>query len=376
MRHPEDFRGDLLAMVGSARIGALRVQELLREHGADTLTAAVEAALDSAEALTRACIATWRDGTYRAQVLIDDDGHEARDIRVTAVVTKLGDSIEVDLSESDGQVSGFINSVFANTYSAVATALAFMIDPTIPKNDGTFRPLLVTAREGTVVWATSPAAVTLSTGHCSEEIVGAVLQALSEACPGRSLAGWSRRFRIALHGVDPRTERSFMWHMFHARGGGGASAVGDGWPTAGEVNSAGALRFESIEVTETRFPLFFLKHEFRPDSGGLGQFRGGAGSVMDLRVDADAVGNTAGDGVRHGAFGLFGGGPGLPHRYVLLPAHGEPRELKTKESGIRIHTGDVLSVESGGGGGWGPPARRTLDRTRLDFEDGFVRTLP
>jgi N-methylhydantoinase B len=202
----------------------------------------------------------------------------------------------------------------------------------------------------------------------------AVIKALAPACPDRAMAGWGRRFRIAIQGTDPRSGRRFIWHMFHARPGGGASPAGDGWHGAGEWQAAGGIKFGSVEVTEVRFPLFFRRHEFRPDSGGAGQYRGGAGSELDLVVEIKepALGNTAGDGVRHGACGLLGGKDGLPHRYVLRSRGRPARVLKTKEVGIVIRPGDVLAVRSGGGGGWGPPARRAPEARRRDLENGFV----
>src|SRR3954469_16315533 len=107
--------------------------------------------------------------------------------------------------------------------------------------------------------------------------------------------------------------------MFEARGGGGASPAGDAWPGAGEWHSAGGIKFGSLEVTEARFPLFFSRHEFRPDSGGQGEFRGGAGGGGEMWAESDepALGNTAGDGARYGACGILGGTDGLPHHYVL-----------------------------------------------------------
>src|SRR5438552_17859839 len=116
------------------------------------------------------------------------------------------------------------------------------------------------------------------------------------------MAGWSRRFRIAISGKHPRSHhRPFIWHLFHARGGGGASSAGDGRETACEGQAAGGIKFGSVEVAEARFPLFFERHEFRPDSSGDGRFRGGLGSELTLRMETTelAKGNTAGDGVRH-----------------------------------------------------------------------------
>ena len=187
------------------------------------------------------------------------------------------------------------------------------------------------------------------------------------------MAGWGRRFRIAIQGKHPGTGRPFIWHLFHARPGGGASPAGDGWPAAGEWQAAGGIKFGSVEVMESRFPLFFRRHEFRPDSGGDGQHRGGAGSVLELAMEitAPARANTAGDGVRHGACGLAGGKDGLPHRYRLRSA-GRYRVLKTKEVGITVRPGAVFLVESGGGGGWGDPRRRTSQARKADVENGFV----
>ena len=168
--------------------------------------------------------------------------------------------------------------------------------------------------------------MTLCTNHCGQEIIEAIIRALAPACPERAMAGWGRRFRMAVQGVDPRTEKPFIWHLFQARPGGGGSSAGDGWPGAGEWQAAGGIKFGSIEVQEVRFPLHFRRHEFRPDSGGDGRHRGGPGGELELVIETaePAVGNTAGDGVKYGACGLLGGEDGKPHRYWLQSA-GPPR---------------------------------------------------
>ena len=162
--------------------------------------------------------------------------------------------------------------------------------------------------------------------------------------------------------------------MFHARPGGGATIAGDGWETAGEGQAAGGIKFGSIEVAEARFPLTFEHHEFRADSGGDGMHRGGVGAVLRLRVDVEepGVANTAGDGARHAPYGLLGGRDGLPHRYRLRSRRGQTRTLKTKEVGIVVRPGDVFLIESSGGGGYGPPRRRSADARRSDVINGLV----
>ncbi|MBI3824434.1 MAG: hydantoinase B/oxoprolinase family protein [Candidatus Rokubacteria bacterium] len=373
VRHPRDFQGDVRAMIGSARVGERRLLKLLDEYGVKVVTEAVGEILDASERQARVCVATWKDGVFRGEVIMDDDGHGTTDIWIRAKVTKKGDALEVDLSDCHPQVTGFINSSWPNTMSAVTMAFAYLIDPRTPKNEGSFRPVTVKAKQGTIVWPFPPAPVTLCTNHCAQEIAEAMIRALAKSCPDRTMAAWSKRFRIAIQGVNPRTKRPFIWHLFHARGGGGACSAGDGWETAGEGQAAGGIKFGSVEVAETRFPLFFAHHEFRPDSGGAGRFRGGVGSVLRMTIETaePATGNTAGEGVRHGPFGLLGGGEGLPHRYRLLSKKGT-RVLKTKEVGVSILPGDVLFVESMGGGGYGEPKDRDPRAIETDLANGVV----
>ncbi len=374
VRNAYDFRGDLFAMIGAAHLGERRMQKLFAELSAPVVQAAIEGVLDAAEAQARAVVATWKDGTFHGEAFLDDDGRGHNDIRIAAKVTKRGSDVEVDLTGSDPQVASFVNSSHANMHAAVAMAFFYLIDPDTPKNSGALRPLKVVAKEGTVVWAEPGLPVTLCTSHPSNEIVEAIIKALAASCPDRVMAGWGRRFRIAIKGENPRTGRRFIWHLFHARPGGGASAGGDGWSSIGEWHSVGGLKFGSIEVAEARFPLHFRHHEFLPDSGGDGQFRGGLGVALDLIVETErlALGNTAGEGTRHGSAGLLGGEDSRPHRYRLVSKDRPPRELRTKEVGIEIFPGDCLEIRSAGGGGWGPPEKRAADARERDRLQGLV----
>ena len=188
-RITRDFRGDLMAMWGAARLGAKRLDALLATHGAAKLAAATDAILDLAEAHTRRILATWRDGDYHGEAVLDDDGHGATDITIRADIRKRGSDITVDLSRSDPQTLGFVNSSWPNTMSAARMALAYLLDPEVAKNDGAFRPLTVIAEEGSIVRPREGAAVTLCTSHPSTEIVEAIVRALAPACPERAMGG-------------------------------------------------------------------------------------------------------------------------------------------------------------------------------------------
>ena len=371
-RVPRDVRGDLMAMVGAARVGAARVAALLGQHGLG-LMAAVAAILDLSEAHARRIVAAWPDGTWHGEAILDDDGHGREDIAIRATCTKSGSELHVDLTGSDDEATGFVNSSYPNMASAVAMAFAYLLDADVSKNAGAFRPLSLKAREGSIVWAHEGKPVTLCTSHPGNEIVEAIIRAMQGCCPERVMGGWGRRFRAAIQGRAPGG-RPFVWHLFHARPGGGASAAGDGWNAVGEWHSAGGLKFGSIEQAEARFPLLFESHEFRPGSGGAGEFRGGTGAELRLRVECEgeARANTAGDGARHGSAGLNGGADSAPHHYVLQGADGSARVLRTKEVGIVVRPGDVLHLKSAGGGGWGDPAKRAPEATARDAAEGYA----
>lgn len=374
VRHPRDFRGDLAAMIGSAKLCEKRLRELIGEFGSARLWPAIEAMLDGSEKRTRAIVASWPQGTYYGEAFLDDDGRGRNDVAIRATVTVRDGEVEVDLTRSDAQARSFVNSSHANMQSACAMAFFYLIDPDIPKNDGSLRPLKVVAKPGTIVWANDGAPVTMCTSHCSNEIVEAIVVALSAACPERAMGGWGRRFRIAIKGEDPRTGRGFIWHLFQARPGGGGSIAGDGYSSVGEWHSAGGIKFGSIEIAEVRFPFLFLHHEYRPDSAGDGQYRGGTGGDLEMVVETakPAIANTAGDGIRHGARGMCGGDDGKPHHYVLRRADGHDEVLGTKTVGIEIHPGDRLLIHSGGGGGWGDPKARAPKARASDIDNGFV----
>ena len=373
VRYPKNFLGDLNAQIGSILTAERRIRELVEHYGADRLTRIVDGILDATEAQVRSFITDWPDGEYFGESLVDDDGFDSELIPIRARITIAGDTLTIDLSESAGQVTGFINSAYANTRSLAHAAIMYLAPYDVHKNDGSMGPLKVIAPEGLIVNANSPAPVCMSTNHCAEEIVEAIFKALAQAVPEAVNAGFSRRLRYAITGTDPRTGESFLWHFFMARGGGGAALGHDGWSCVGEVNVAGGIRANSVEVTEERFPLFVVNHELRPGSAGSGQWRGGLGAVCEIiyEGEGEALLNTAGDGAIVPPFGVLGGKPGLPHRYSIVSG-GAETVLRTKQTGVVVKPGDRIVALSSGGGGYGDPSRRSPDAKEWDSRNGYV----
>jgi N-methylhydantoinase B len=256
----------------------------------------------------------------------------------------------------------------------VVVALSYLIDPHTPKNDGTFRPVEVIAKPGTVVWANPGAPVTLATNHCGQEIIEAIIKALAPACPERAMAGWGRRFRIAIQGKDPRADvpgvpggKPFIWHFFQARPGGGGSSAGDGWPGGGEWQAAGGIKFGSLEVTEVRFPLFFTPR-IRPDWAARA-YRGGPGGIVGIVVETgERRSATPPAMIRHGLRHL-GSEDGLPHRYTLYSGNGARQSDKEMTSSSAPGDRFVLNPAAAAGQ---PGAATPIED---DVANGFVKSM-
>ena len=372
VRHPENFLGDLNAQIGSVMIAAQRIKTLLDHYKPDLLLKCVTEILAATERQVRQFISEWPDGVYLGESMVDDDGFDSHMIPIRAAVTIRDDSMVIDLSESSPQVTGFINSAYANTRSLAHAAIMYLAPADVAKNEGSMRPVQIIAPKGLIVNAEAPAPVCMSTNHCAEEIVEAIFKALSLAIPQAVTAGFSRRLRFAITGLDSRNDRNFIWHFFLARGGGGASYGFDGWPNVGEVNVAGGIRSPSIEITEERFPLFIKCHELRPDSGGDGTWRGGLGAICEMVYEGKGMArlNTAGDGIVNPPFALFGAQPGLPHRYSIV-SEGVERELGSKETGVLVKPGARIICLSSGGGGYGDPGDRPQAQREWDLKNGY-----
>jgi N-methylhydantoinase B len=269
--------------------------------------------------------------------------------------------------------------------SAVVVALSYLIDPDTPKNDGTFRPITVIAKPGTIVWANPGMPVTLATNHCGQEIMEAIVKALAQACPDRAMAGWGRRFRIA--GPGPRRarrRRSRGWrspvrqavHLAFLPGVAQRRRLAERRRLAGRRRVAGGGRHQVRQPRSDRdaFPVVPSPPRIPPRFVRRRKIPRGPGGIVEMDVETaePAVANTAGDCVRHGACGIAGDADGAPHRYTLYSDGRSPRPIKTKETGLVIRPGDVLVLESGGGGGWNDPAERDPAAIASDRDNDFI----
>jgi N-methylhydantoinase B len=365
VRTPEERRGDLRAQVAANETGAERAAELLERYGRETFAAALAELQDYAERRMRAELEAIPDGEYRFEDVLDGDGRGAEDLPVVATVTVDGDAVTVDFAGSAPQTEGPVNAVFAVTASATYYAVRAVTDPDIPPNAGCYRPVDVRTPSGTVVDPDPPAAVVGGNLETSQRVTDAVLGAFAEAEPERAVAaGQGTMNNVTFGGTDPDGE-PFAFYETQA-GGFGAGADGDGMDAV-HVHMSNTLNTPA-EVLETAYPLRVCRYELRPDTGGPGRFRGGLGLRRDIEVLADAVCSLLADRQRHAPYGLAGGEAGARGATCLL--EGDSATRLDGKSTHELEAGDVVSLRTPGGGGYGDPDERGSEAVRRDVRLG------
>jgi N-methylhydantoinase B len=338
-RTPGEREGDLRAQLAAHRLAERRLAEVGARHGAGRVREAFGALLEYAERRTRAAIAAMPDGRYEAAEALEGDGVEDGDLWIRVAVTVAGDGMTVDFTGTDPAGPGNCNCPPAVTRSAVYFVVRALTDPDIPASAGAFAPVDVIAPPGSLVCALPPAAVVGGNVETSSRIVDAVMSALGAAADVPA-QGQGTMNNVTLGGAG--------FTYYETIGGGqGASSRADG-PSGVHVAMSNTLN-TPVEALETAYPLRVAAYRLRRGSGGAGAHRGGDGVERRLEVLADCDASVIAERRRRGPSGRLGGADGAPGRTTL-----NGRELPSKWRG-RLAAGDVLGIETPGGGGHGPP---------------------
>jgi len=332
MRGPRQRVADLRAQLAANRAGAARVSELAGRHGLDTVREAMTATLDYAERRTRAAIARLGEGERDARDVLEAPEGDL-ELRLRARVD--GDSLSLDFTGSAGQHEGNMNCPLAVTLSACYFAVRVLADPDVPPCAGAYRPVEVTAPEGSLLNARPPAAVVAGNVETSSRVADLVLQAF-----GRAL-GQGTMNNVTL-GSDAFT-------YYETIGGGqGACPDADG-PSAVHVAMSNTLN-TPIEALELEFPVRAIEYAVRRDSGGAGRHGGGDGVIREVEALEEMQYSLLTERRRHRPRGADGGEPGAAGRNLL-----DGEELPPKATGT-LEPGQRLRIETPGGGGHGEPA--------------------
>ena len=353
VRTPVEREGDLAAQMGACRVGEMRLQELIGRQGQEKVRRLSAELLDYAERLMRAELRRMPGGRFSAKDFLDNDGLSDTPIGICATIAFDPDrgSVTVDFAGSDGQAKTSINAVFAITYSATYYVFRSLLPEDAPANAGLMRPISLKAPADTVVHASPPAAVAAGNVETSQRIVDVLLRALAEAIPERIPAASSGTMsNLTIGGVDPRSGRMFAYYETIA-GGMGARPRADGISGV-HTHMTNSLN-TPVEALEYAYPFRVRRYGYRANSGGRGKYRGGDGLVREIELLADSQVTLLSDRRSFPPYGLHGGEAGQTGRAVHTSG-AESQEIPAKAS-IFAKKGDLILIETPGGGGWGKP---------------------
>ena len=374
MRVPDEREGDFHAGLAACKTAERRIRESVARYGLPTLLAAIRQNLDRSEARMRAQIAALPDGEYYYEDYLETfPAGRLEPLLLPLRLTIRGADLVADFTGASPQVPVPVNSTLAVSAASVFIALKSILDPAAPLNQGSFRPISVIAPEGTIVNVTAPAPAG-SHGEIRKRVIAVTVGALAQIVPGL-VAG--DLFRTSFHnlvgGVHPRTGKQFV-HYEWASGGNGAFAEDDGPSAMASIDWGDLNTVQPTEVLETRFPLRVEWSALAPDSGGAGRQRGGLSMQRGIRlVGPEATYSVLADGAVLPAFGILGGGSGIPVGSHVIRDGGELRfPTPGKVGGFRLVKDDVLVLQSAGGGGYGDPLERPVERVVGDLRDGYI----
>ena len=368
VRTPEEVTGDIRSQVAANHVCSEKILEMMADEGLDTLDDLADEIISLTEKSMRSAIEKIPDGSYPYSGVIEGTG-KRKDITISLTVNVDGSDITVDFDGTAPQVDWGVNVVYNFTYAYVFMAIKSAFDPDIPINEGAIRPINMTAPEGCVVNCSFPAAVAarMQVGHFMTEMV---FKALAVATPDNIIAG-SGGTPAQTNIMYGKRADGKPWHTMIIRGGGlGAGSRMDGHHCAiFPANGANT----PVEILESDTPLIIESRELVCDSGGPGNYRGGIGRKMVIRVPdgAQAPQPPTTIAVQAGRYiyppeGIFGGKPGARARFLQNDADADPSGLTFCE------TGDVISFYSAGGGGYGDPLKRDPAAVAKDVRYGYV----
>jgi len=374
VRIPMRAMGDLRAQVTAVKTGERRFLELIERYGREPVLQSIAAIMDHSEQKARENTRTIPEGIYEAQSYMDDDGIDIGKpvpIKVKIIVT--GDEMTIDLTDVSHQVRGFFNSGATTGLGCTQVAYKCITSPRdYPINDGSFRSLTSIVPPGRIVSAVRPAPMRQWMTF-PMTIIDTAFKALAPAIPDRVIAGHHADLMSAnIHGIDPKKREFFIGGFGPLGGGWGAKRNEDGVSATVCLND-GDTHNAPCEQVETKTPVVVERHALVPDSGGAGRNRGGLGVERVVRVLAPVVCNSRIDRMHCKPWGLDGGLDATGNEIAFQRSGVWKSDYpNAKISFVDMKPGDVYRIGSGGGGGYGPPWERPLEKVQEDVRQGYV----
>lgn len=382
VRTPRVSYGDLRALISSVDLGQERVEALVDRYGIEEFTRIVGDVQTYSERRMRSFIESIPNGTYEGEDYMDDDGIDDGPFRLHVSIEVRDDEIVADWSGTDEQTDGPINATFGVTSSATWNALLQLYEGDMPVNNGSYEPIHVIAKPGTIANVDYPKPEVGGNTETHPRMVNTVYRAMADPLPGQvTAADGSTCMNFLFGGTHPDTEEPYVNYHLEGMGWGGRP-YGDGNDSVIVVN--GNCRNTPVEVFETRYPWLTESYELRQDSGGAGEHRGGLGieRVIECRAPQITV-SALFDRMKNAPWGLNDGDEGARSSIMVERAGEDGFETfveafgtasPSKFADVKISAGDRVRIRSPGGGGYGSPQERDDEAVLEDLQEGFIST--
>ena len=369
VRLPDLFMGDINAQIAACNVGRRRLRELCANYDHQFLSAVFKSLLDRSEVMTRDALGRIPAGEYHYTDYLDNDGIVI-DERIRISVTVIVDNGEItfDFDQTSAQVKGPFNCVPSGSLSAACFAVRVLTGSDIPTNGGCFRPIRLKLPEGSIVNPREPAAVNARTSTI-KRIAGCMVGAFQQVLPDKITADSASEMLILQFGGQHRDGRRFVVGELIASGS-GAGIRSDGIDVI-ETDASNCMNLP-VEALELEAPVRVRRFGLRRDSGGPGEYRGGLGVVREYEI-LDAEIKLTHRGERHhcAAQGCHGGQEGARSFSTIIRASGSEEVIPSKRV-TELTRNDRLIIETAGGGGYGPPSKRSRERVLADILDGKI----
>ena len=379
-RITRERQGDFKTMLGTSRKAAEHVGRLLSRFGGEALLDSVEELIARAETVMRRRLARVPDGVYQAEGYLDSDGHGDAPLLGRLALTVAGDSLIADFTGSSPQTMGPTNVGPAMAFNAVASIVKSFLDPSTPVNHGSFNPIEIVNPVGSFLNATLPAPCG-GMVECRALMCGLVVSALGQALPeklvGDLKGGGNHVYVSGPHPANPSNpdQKEIFLLYEYPTGGTGATHARDGNDAVRAFPEGDFNAVQATEVVESQCPVRIEHYGLREGSCGDGEFRGGCGLRRDVRILVDGASlSVLADKCIIPPFGVAGGVSGAGNRFTVVRdgERLEPSPVPGKVGGFMLEEGDIVRLESAGGGGHGDPLARDPERVRRDVALGYL----
>ncbi|MEM3666320.1 MAG: hydantoinase B/oxoprolinase family protein [Candidatus Bathyarchaeia archaeon] len=370
-RIPDYLYGDLEALAAALRLADKRINELIKKYGIELIKASMESILRDGVKRAKARLGELPKGEFYAEDYLDESYVSEEPLKLSAKIKITDEEFIVDFSESPRALPAPINNTYPATLAAVGVVYVAITDPHMPFNQGLFQPLKVIAPPNTIfnVQKPYPVSVYWETMTYAADLVW---KALAPFIPENLPAGhFLSVCAEIIAGVDPRTSEYFV--LCEPNPGGWGAGIDKDGESALVSFADGETYSNPVEVLEIRYPVLVERCELNTyDGTGHGKFRGGFGMVKDYRLLADeAVFTTAVNRSKFPPWGVKGGWNGTTN-YMVIIRDGKELMRVSRIVNFKLKKGDIVSIRSGGGGGWGDPTQRDPSLVLQDVKNGFI----